>query len=689
MENLELEVEQIRANTISETSKCLYHSSMCRFLMFLWALHPELLTNTFVETVNMNQQRALRERILDYLKHQPPLNDPILFPLLTAKIFMTWLVTMKKPDGSMLSYSSYNGHRTGLFNLFRNYKKRMSEDLANELTHHFRGLKRKIATSLQAGEGTVKVGKEPLSFGLYRFLGISLMKEPSKEFSFAHAFMTICWNLMCRSSNALQIHYRHMQWSDDALCIIFAHMKNDQTGERPRDPRHIYPNPDKPDICPILSLALYWATNSIAPGASELFPGNNQYDRFQKILARTVHLDNVAIELERLGLGPEDIGTHSMRKGAATFCSSGSTACPSSSAIHLRAGWTLGGVQDSYIRYEAAGDMYVGRTLSGLPQDKAEFAAVGPYFEPSNVVNEAVQHVFPNLPGHLQKVGEHALASLVYHADFVLGVVDRNHPARQCYIYRNRELLESLKPLAKVSLPGDPSGRYATGVPPHISLLNQMKQIEDEIKKVIPALQESVTSTVSGIVHELEERAIGARTVTTDGLKAMLEETLQQVLENCMLNQNQNNAPIEANNPSNAQQEYPAVYMWGGALHLLPENYILPNGTCEAAWQVWMLPDTMNGHPPLKHCAPSDFAQKAQRKRFSDLSYLAKDISRYVTDSMEVHSIGQVNQIFLNWIENLELPMQSIKGRRRRISQIKWASMVTLLRQHRRNPHNH
>ncbi len=153
----------------------------------------------------------------------------------------------------------------------------------------------------------------------------------------------------------------------------------------------------------------------------------------------------------------------------------------------------------------------------------------------------------------------------------------------------------------------------------------------------------------------------------TNGLKAMLEETLQQVLENCMLNQNQNNAPIEANNPSNAQQEYPAVYMWGGALHLLPENYILPNGTCEAAWQVWMLPDTMNGHPPLKHCAPSDFAQKAQRKRFSDLSYLAKDISRYVTDSMEVHSIGcQVNQIFLNWIKNLELPMSSGKDLEKR-----------------------
>lgn len=124
-------------------------------------------------------------------------------------------------------------------------------------------------------------------------------------------------------------------------------------------------------------------------------------------------MDAVATELEQVGLGPEDLGTHSMCKGAATFCSSGSTACPSSSAIHLRAGWTLVGVQDSYIQYEAAGDMYVGRTLSGLPQDKAEFAIVGPYFDSCDLVDDAVQQVFPNLPGRLHKVGEYALASLV------------------------------------------------------------------------------------------------------------------------------------------------------------------------------------------------------------------------------------------------------------------------------------
>lgn len=47
-----------------------------------------------------------------------------------------------------------------------------------------------------------------------------------------------------------------------------------------------------------------------------------------------------------------------MRKGASTFCASGSTACPSAIAVHLRAGWALGGVQDTYLRYQEAGDRY-------------------------------------------------------------------------------------------------------------------------------------------------------------------------------------------------------------------------------------------------------------------------------------------------------------------------------------------
>eukprot|EP00644_Phytophthora_capsici_P001362 jgi/Phyca11/105062/e_gw1.10.591.1 len=115
-------------------------------------------------------------------------------------------------------------------------------------------------------------------------------------------------------------------------------MKNDQGGDRPRDPRHIYANPLRPEICPILALGIFWACTDF-DGTDLLFPGNNQYERFRKSLQRILAQEDVAAELSRQGLKATELGTHSMRKGAATFCSSGSTACPSSTAVHLRAGW--------------------------------------------------------------------------------------------------------------------------------------------------------------------------------------------------------------------------------------------------------------------------------------------------------------------------------------------------------------
>ena len=51
-------------------------------------------------------------------------------------------------------------------------------------------------------------------------------------------------------------------------------------------------------------------------------------------------------ELQKFGVDPSVLGTHSLRKGSASYTTSGSTAGPSFSAICQRAGWKLGTVQD-------------------------------------------------------------------------------------------------------------------------------------------------------------------------------------------------------------------------------------------------------------------------------------------------------------------------------------------------------
>ncbi|CAN0513534.1 unnamed protein product, partial [Phaeothamnion confervicola] len=111
----------------------------------------------------------------------------------------------------------------------------------------------------------------------------------------------------------------------------------------------------------------------------KLFPGHDQYQRFGAFLGRKASgTDNL---FEFFDVAAKDIGTHSARKGAATYAASGSTACPPIPAICLRAGWTVGPVQDRYIRYEAAGDQYMGRTVSGLPLSSHDFCVLPPHLK--------------------------------------------------------------------------------------------------------------------------------------------------------------------------------------------------------------------------------------------------------------------------------------------------------------------
>jgi hypothetical protein len=150
--------------------------------------------------------------------------------MISVADFMTWIVSLRTSSGERPGYSTYNSHRSAFFNLFRNYGETMDAHLSSELTHHFKGLKRLTIRNIGEGMARIKIGKDPLSFGLYKFLGKAFLTQHSREYIFAHHFMIMCWNLMCRSANAFQIKHSHMEWSEDSLCVYFAHMKNDQTG---------------------------------------------------------------------------------------------------------------------------------------------------------------------------------------------------------------------------------------------------------------------------------------------------------------------------------------------------------------------------------------------------------------------------------------------------------------------------
>ena len=93
--------------------------------------------------------------------------------------------------------------------------------------------------------------------------------------------------------------------------------------------RSVFCNPEDPDICVGLALATYLFTIGIQPDGSEeeiknlLFGKENAEKRFGKALHEMLkQLDGSdQDQWKRLGINVSNLGTHSTRKGIATYIS--------------------------------------------------------------------------------------------------------------------------------------------------------------------------------------------------------------------------------------------------------------------------------------------------------------------------------------------------------------------------------
>jgi hypothetical protein len=94
-------------------------------------------------------------------------------------------------------------------------------------------------------------------------------------------------------------------------------------------------------VFPVVALSLYLMCcfNTLLEGAGgQLFPGKTQYKQFSDSLKQC--LKDHEAEVITLGYNEKDIGTHSIRKGAASLVAS-LPGSPSAATICIQAGWTM------------------------------------------------------------------------------------------------------------------------------------------------------------------------------------------------------------------------------------------------------------------------------------------------------------------------------------------------------------
>jgi len=475
------------------------------------------------------------------------------------------------------------------------------------------------------------------------------------------------WNLMSRVGNAVSICKSHLQWDEDALLIYFAHEKTDQTQSRPGDPRHIYANPFQPAICPILSLGLFFLAIDITKPTSEfIFAGSNQYCRFHKSL-RSRFADE-----ELLGHSTGTFGTHSIRKGSATYASSGSTACPPYAAVSLRAGWATGHVSSLYLQYQSAGDQHVGRTVCGLNPNDTTFAVLPPRFKPDFDPNPLLETLFSNFTGvsaELRRVLTMTTASVFYHMEWLENNLPASHPLLSTPVFR----LAYQRPISSMVechtwKPGD--AIQATGIPPHVSILLQMK-----------SLNQALTQMPDRISAMLDQRVDGEgaflRNASSEQVKHLISEAVREVIDN----HNQRiPAPEDEGAPVVEQGlVFPSFFPTEKSkLSRLPPDFELPHGSLQNAWVCYLCWDKRKRLPPLRAVSGAEM-RRSLASRFSRLRVLmeaiikiAKQQNLWVEPEDERTAMQILNSVDLSQV----ISVTTHKHRTRRLDQLSWTTLA-------------
>ncbi|DBA05028.1 TPA: hypothetical protein N0F65_000716 [Lagenidium giganteum] len=644
---LEDAVTHTRQRTIAGRSRDAYRNSTVRFVRWMVQFKRCLVPHAFLASLEFDPEHQATKASVTAALDTAPENPPIRFERTTARDFMTWVLSMKADDGGYHVLATYAGHRSAFFNLFRDYHQSMSPELKRELSHHFRGLRNQIADAVGNGEGKVEVGKAPMTVAMLSAIATGMLQSESRDMVFARTCMLLCWNLMSRATNTTSFCYSHIAWG------------------------------------------IYWATYSIDSTDCHLFPGHEQYDRFRKALRRALLIPSVRRHLEESGKDSSSIGTHSLRKGAATFASSGSTACPSAVAVHLRAGWTMGGVQDRYLRYDAAGDMFVGRTVSALPIGKPEFAVLPPHFVTDSdlVVRNAVRICFPGLPAPAALIGEYALASLVYHSEFLTETLPSAHPLLETPIFRQIALLSTLRSFVQCGATSD-RNIVPTGIPPHVTILQELAHLRQTVERQqdqqVASNESLVKRVVDGVTNVIEERECHNGVPTCDRLAATVMRCLRDagVLrreEPDVVPSIQNDDDVPAS-PATFE-----VYTCGGGLPAFPQNVRLPDGSPQQAWEYRCC--GVDRLPPFRTMKSPDLMDRNQRKRLSDLRHLMSILkARAVQLGLRHQGITADEALteFEQCKDAIEVDTNTPAQRKRRRGQLVWITVTTLLRKRAR-----
>ena len=650
-------------------------------------------------------------------------NCPIILPSLTFNILSHYLTTRRNSSEGYLSPSSYNGIRSALTHIYRMSGQKMPDGFKDELKHFMAGMKRTVASDRRAHGRRLEEGKKPMTFEVYSKICEILWSGDDDEYLFAHAFLTMEWNLMARSDNCLNMNINHVQWKDDCLIFFFAKSKGNQGGENSEHPWHVYSNPRRPHLCPIVALAKYILANpDILKDGCPLFPGMSQYERFRGVFNKVINTHEEVFQ--QLGVSVGDLGSHSTRKGAITLVSSGCTVSPPMASICLRAGWSMGPVKERYIHYEKAGDQFCGRSVSGISSLTKEFAISPAHFDletaPAHIIRLIDENIRMYMVGSGGDIGgakylliRNLFASICFHFEALNRELSPLNRLRSSFLFL--AITPEIKKYATVSFPWNKMTCTPVfiGIPPHVALMSEMEKLKLNLERHKEAILE-------GMVRELDNRHVGGdayqANVVLQGVTEVHDKMVRLLESKGNLSEdmrtpdfdiddfininateeeenveNEGGSSDEVVNTGGGPNSPPrgVIVSWrnceGGRIRLLSKQFQFPSMALPNLIRMWYCGDKSNNIPPYRMLRPCDVDHlKFGKQKLSNMKTLMNHVERAAHLSNQTHLLKKTwyagdTLILYNGVSHF-FKFDSLRtGKRRRFETISWKTYYNIL----------
>ena len=120
--------------------------------------------------------------------------------------------------------STYNRARSSIMHLMKQDNLYPDQAFKEKLCNLLKGFHHTVQQQKVDLELSLDEGKDLLSFAGYNLLCCTFLKHngSNDEFVFAHCFLTLEWNLMCRTDNLVNLSFAYIGWSDDLLLVCIA-----------------------------------------------------------------------------------------------------------------------------------------------------------------------------------------------------------------------------------------------------------------------------------------------------------------------------------------------------------------------------------------------------------------------------------------------------------------------------------